>query len=59
MIGESMGNILGAIALVILGLVVITWAAHILLDILGAVLIIAAVVLVVKHVSATTGRSRL
>lgn len=54
-----MGNIIGAILLVILGIFVITWTAHILLDILGVVIIVAAVVLIVKHVSASRGRSRL
>jgi hypothetical protein len=54
-----MGNIIGAILLIILGLWVIAATAHILLDILGVVLIIAAVVLVVQHVKGTSGRSRL
>lgn len=54
-----MGNILGAIALVILGIFVITWTAHILLDLLGVVIIVAAVVLIVQHVRGTRGRSRL
>lgn len=59
MIGESMGNILGAIALVILGIFIITWTVGILLDVLGVVIIIAAVVLIVNHVKGTRGRSRL
>lgn len=54
-----MGNIIGAILLVILGIFVITWTAHILLDILGVAIIIAAVVLIWNHVSGTRGRSRL
>lgn len=54
-----MGNLIGAILLVIVGILVIIWTAHILLDILGAVLIAAAVYLIWKHVSGTRGHSRL
>lgn len=57
--GESMGNIIGAILLVLVGIWVITATVHILLDILGVVLIVAAVVLIVQHVRGTRGRSRL
>lgn len=51
-----MGNIIGAILLIILGIYLIGWFAHILLDILGVLLIVAAVYLIWKVVSA--GRSR-
>lgn len=54
-----MGNLIGAILLVIVGILVVIWTAHILLDILGAILIIAAVVLIWRHVSGTRGHSRL
>ena len=54
-----MGNIIGAILLVILGLWLIAATAHLLLDILGVAIIVAAVVLVWQYVSASRGRSRL
>jgi len=53
-----MGNIIGAILLVILGIWVITATAHILLDILGVILLIAAVGLVVQYFRGTS-RTRL
>lgn len=46
-----MGTIIGAILLVLLGIFVIVSFAHILLDILGVVLIVAAVVLIYKVVA--------
>jgi uncharacterized membrane protein YfcA len=54
-----MGNLIGAILLVIVGILVIIWTAHILLDIIGALLIAAALYLIYKHISGNRSRSRL
>jgi multisubunit Na+/H+ antiporter MnhC subunit len=54
-----MGNIIGAILLIIVGIYLIFWTAHILLDILGVFLIVAAVYLIWVYVSGSRSRSNL
>lgn len=52
-----MGNLIGAILLIVVGILVIVWTAHILLDIIGALLIAAALYLIWKYVSGRRSRT--